>query len=72
VEVIALHTETLALILPPDHPLASRESVPLIELDGMPFVAFDHDIPTRGLIDSALKRPGRRWRSSTSSITSRP
>jgi DNA-binding transcriptional LysR family regulator len=58
VEVIALHTETLALILPPDHPLASRESVPLIELDGMPFVAFDHDIPTRGLIDSALKEAG--------------
>lgn len=58
IEVIPLHTETLALILPPDHPLAERESVPLIELDGMPFVAFDHDIPTRGLIDSALKEAG--------------
>ncbi|MBC8142946.1 MAG: LysR family transcriptional regulator [Armatimonadetes bacterium] len=58
IEVIPLHTETLALILPPDHPLASRESVPLSELDGMPFVAFDHDIPTRGLIDSALAEAG--------------
>lgn len=58
VEVIPLHTETLALILPPDHPLAARESVPLTELDGMPFVAFDIDIPTRGLIDAALKEVG--------------
>ena len=58
IEVIALHTETLALIMPPDHPLTERESVPLKELDGMPFVAFDHDIPTRGLIDSALKEAG--------------
>ncbi len=58
VEVVPLHMETLVLILPPDHPLAGRESVPLIELDGMPFVAFDHDIPTRGLIDNALKEAG--------------
>lgn len=58
IEVLPLHTETMALILPPDHPLIELDSVPLAALDGLPFVAFDHDIPTRGLIDSALKDAG--------------
>ena len=58
IEVIPLHTETMVLIVPPNHPLAAMESVPLIALDGMPFVAFDHDIPTRALIDTALAEAG--------------
>lgn len=51
-----LGEDDLVLVLPPDHPLARQKKVSLRSLRGLPFVAFDRDIPTRRWIDKALRR----------------
>ncbi len=58
IEVVPLADEPMTLILPPDHPLAAREIVPLDALHGLPFIAFDPDIPTRRIIDERLRANG--------------
>ena len=58
IDILALHEEPMVLILPPAHPLAARPSVPASDLNGLAFVAFDHDIPTRKLIDDLLQARG--------------
>ncbi|MES2460377.1 MAG: LysR family transcriptional regulator substrate-binding protein, partial [Armatimonadota bacterium] len=40
------------------HPLAAQDSVAVEDLNGLPFVAFDADIPTRHLIDDVLRAHG--------------
>jgi len=51
-----LGEDDLVLVLPPDHPLARQKKVSLHALRGVPFVAFDRDIPTRRWVDKALRR----------------
>jgi len=67
IEIIPLHEEPMVLILPPTHPLAARASgggddqapaIALSELQGLPFIAFDHDIPTRKMTDDLLQTRG--------------
>lgn len=58
IEVIPLEEENMVLVLPPSHPLGSCETVPLERLNGIPFIAFDADIPTRSLIDERLRSLG--------------
>ena len=58
IEVVALHEEKMVLILPPGHPLAAQQAVSLSALQGLPFVAFDQDIPTRRITDNLLRRRG--------------
>lgn len=58
IEVIPLECEGLVVILPPHHALAAQETVALEDLHGLPFVAFDLDIPTRGVIDDAFRAHG--------------
>ncbi len=55
IEVIPLVDEEMTIILPVGHPLGTLSEVPVSELDGLPFIAFDPDIPTRSLIDNLLK-----------------
>jgi len=55
IDVIPLECERMVLIVPPSHPLAALETVPVERLQGMPFVAFDADIPTSDLIDNLLR-----------------
>ncbi|MDX1931978.1 MAG: LysR family transcriptional regulator [Capsulimonadales bacterium] len=55
IEIISLGEENMTLILPPGHPLTGGASVSVTDLDGLPFIAFDPDIPTRALIDGLLK-----------------
>lgn len=57
-EVVSLGHDELVLVTAPDHPLARRRHLRLADLDGMPFVAFDRDIPTRKLVDRLLARAG--------------
>jgi DNA-binding transcriptional LysR family regulator len=58
IEVVPLADERMVLIAPPSHPLAGNGPVSLSALDGQPFVAFDHDIPTRTMTDEALRERG--------------
>ncbi|MBC8103901.1 MAG: LysR family transcriptional regulator [Cytophagales bacterium] len=58
IEILPLESEPMVVILPPGHPLGEMEAVPIHELDGLSFVAFDADIPTRHLIDDLLKAYG--------------
>ncbi len=58
IEVVPLASEAMVLIAPPRHPLAQagRETpVTLKDLKNERFIAFDHDIPTRTLIDDLLR-----------------
>jgi DNA-binding transcriptional LysR family regulator len=43
------------LIVHPNHPLASRESVPMKALGGERFISFEPDLPTRKMIDRHLR-----------------
>jgi DNA-binding transcriptional LysR family regulator len=58
VEVVPLTEEEMVVILPPGHPLSENPSLPLAALEGLPFVGFDHDIPTRTMTDEALREHG--------------
>ena len=49
-----LGRDTLVLIAPPDHPLASRSMVSIEELRGQPFVLREPGSGTRALTDQAL------------------
>jgi LysR family transcriptional regulator, transcriptional activator of the cysJI operon len=58
-EVTPLRQDELLLVTPPDHPLARLRRRPsLADLEGLPFIAFDRDIPTRKLIDRTLRQHG--------------
>jgi LysR family transcriptional regulator, transcriptional activator of the cysJI operon len=58
VEVVALADEPMVAIVAPRHPLAQRVALGAPDLEGQNFVAFDSDIPTRGLIDAWLSAGG--------------
>jgi DNA-binding transcriptional LysR family regulator len=57
-EVVSLGHDELVLVTAPDHPLAKRRRPRLADFDGLPFIAFDRDIPTRKLSDRLLARAG--------------
>jgi LysR family transcriptional regulator, transcriptional activator of the cysJI operon len=50
--------DKLVLICPPSHRLATRQSVPVTELEGERFVSFSFDLPTRKAIDRIFKTHG--------------
>ncbi len=54
-EVVPIHKDTLVLICHPQHPLAKRKSVPVKALDGLKFINFERDIPTRRALDKIFK-----------------
>jgi DNA-binding transcriptional LysR family regulator len=54
-EVIALRKDVMVLICHPEHPFAKRKGVKLSELNGMKFIGFQPDIPTRQAIDRVLQ-----------------
>ena len=58
VRIVPFGEESIALICAPEHPLASREEVTLSDLEGLPFIGFTADIPTRRLIDDRLQAAG--------------
>ena len=58
IEVIPLREEKMVVIMPPGHPLASLREVPVAALEGVAFVAFEPDIPTRALTDEVLRAEG--------------
>lgn len=58
IEVVPFSNEAISLICASEHPFARQSSVRLADLEGQPFIAFDDDIPTRGLIDDRLRHAG--------------
>ena len=48
--------ETMVLVVDPAHRLANRTSVPVSELAGEPFIAFDTELGIRRAIDRFLRR----------------
>ena len=59
-EVIAFAEEEMALVCAPEHPLAALPEASLKQMDGLAFIGFADDIPTRRLIDEKLKAAGVR------------
>jgi len=59
-EIVPLADDELVMVAPPGHPAVRRARCPLSVLDGLPFVGFDRDIPTRRLVDRLLRRHGAR------------
>jgi len=54
--------EEMAVICAPEHPLASKSTVRMKDLEGVSFIGFQTDIPTRKLIESRLTAAGVRVR----------
>ncbi|MBN1126062.1 MAG: LysR family transcriptional regulator [Sedimentisphaerales bacterium] len=54
IDVYPFEDEPLVLVCSPDHPLAGAGSVDIHKLQGMEFIAFEKDVPTRNWIDSVL------------------
>lgn len=59
-EVIPFAEEEMALVCAPEHPLAALPEVCLKQLDGLAFIGFADDIPTRRLVDERLRAAGAR------------
>ncbi|WP_373047281.1 LysR family transcriptional regulator [Vulgatibacter sp.] len=55
---IPFSEDRLVVVVAPDHGFAKRQSVKLSDLDGINFVAFDRDIPTRRAVDKLLREAG--------------
>src|SRR5437868_8096020 len=53
--VITWREEAMVLTVPPSHRFAHRVSVPVAELEGEPFIAFDADLSIRRAIDRFLR-----------------
>jgi LysR family transcriptional regulator, transcriptional activator of the cysJI operon len=54
-ETLHLRKDPLVLICHPDHALAKHKSIKLKDLEGLKFVSFEHDIPTRKATDRVLR-----------------
>jgi len=48
------------LVCAPEHKLAAEVEMTLKQMDGLPFIGFADDIPTRRLVDERLRTAGAR------------
>ncbi len=55
---VSFYEDELVVICAREHPLASRSTLRLQDLDGHPFVAFEAEIPTRKAIDALFHELG--------------
>ena len=56
--VVPMHSDRLVLICPPNHEFAEREEIKVSELNGLDFVLFERDTPTRKATDKILRSYG--------------
>lgn len=56
--IVQMPAHRLVLICPPDHKFAKRASIKTKELNGLDFVLFERDTPTRKATDRILKTHG--------------
>lgn len=57
-KIVPLRGDRLVLICPPKHSLAKQKTVSARELNGLDFVLFERDIPTRQATDRILRAHG--------------
>ena len=55
-EILPFREDTLVVICPPDHELASKRTVQVTDLARQAFVAFERDVPTRRNIDRLFRQ----------------
>ncbi len=55
-EITHLRNERMVFVCPPGHELARKEIIHAHHLDGVNFVAFDHDLAIRKAIDKSLSK----------------
>lgn len=55
IDVYPLENESLVLVCSPENPLANKAVTDIHELQGVEFIAFEKDVPTRTLIDNILR-----------------
>ena len=58
VEIVPLRKDPLVLACHPQNPLAKQKTIKIKALEGLKFVSFDSDLPTRKTIDRFLKEYG--------------
>lgn len=57
-KIIPLAGDRLVLVAAPNHPLAQREKLATADLEGLDFVLFERNVPTRLAFDRILKAAG--------------
>ena len=57
-QILPFISDRLVMICHPHHPLATRNSISLRDLEGERFISFEPDQPTRKVIDKALRDQG--------------
>jgi DNA-binding transcriptional LysR family regulator len=62
IEIVPFAEEEMAVISAPEHKIATKLTVRLRDLDGLSFIGFDTDIPTRKLVEGRLAAKGVRVR----------
>lgn len=62
VEIVPFEEEEMVLICAPEHALSRESALRLSDLDGLAFIGFADDIPTRRLVDEKLRAAGVRVR----------
>src|SRR2546425_6696191 len=58
IEIIPFGDDPLVLVCSPEHELASRRRIDIRNLDGLRFIGFERDIPTRKAVDKILRERG--------------
>ena len=58
ISVIAWREEEMVLATAPSHPLAARDAISAVDLEGVDFIAFDEDLPIRREVDRYLRAAG--------------
>jgi LysR family transcriptional regulator, transcriptional activator of the cysJI operon len=58
VDIIPFREDKLAVVLPPNHALASKAKIALSAVAGLPFIAFDREAPSRKGIDKLFRDKG--------------
>ena len=56
--IVQMPSDRMVLTCPPDHKLAKRSQIKTKDLNGLPFVLFERDTPTRKATDKILKAAG--------------
>jgi DNA-binding transcriptional LysR family regulator len=56
--IVPMPSDRLVLICPPEHEFAERRLIKVKELQGLDFVFFERDVPTRKATDKVLKTHG--------------
>jgi DNA-binding transcriptional LysR family regulator len=58
IEIIPFGNDPLVLVCSPEHALAGKKRIDIKGLDGLRFIGFERDIPTRKAVDKILRDRG--------------